>query len=75
MSWRLLPLAAAAAIAAACNPQPRSADYFIAHQEEASRVVAACRRGDHRGDECMNARAGVAAAESAKRMQLYQRAF
>ncbi len=59
----------------ACSPQPRSADYFIAHQDEAARVVADCKTGAHRGEECVNATAGVAAAESAKRMEAYRKAF
>lgn len=60
---------------AACSPPPRSADYFTANPEEAVRVVADCKRGAHRGEECVNATAGVAAAESAERMKLYKKSF
>jgi hypothetical protein len=68
------PLIAIAALAA-CSPQPHSADYFIAHPEDAIRVVADCKRGARRGEECVNATAGVAAAESAERMKLYKKSF
>lgn len=60
---------------AACSPQPRSSEYFVAHQEEAKQVVADCKAGSHRGQECVNATAGVAAAESAERMNLYKKSF
>ncbi len=72
---RLAPLLLAIVGLAACSPDPRSADYFIANPEEAVRVVADCKRGAHRGEECVNATAGVAAAESAKRMKLYKKSF
>jgi hypothetical protein len=60
---------------AACSPKPRSADYFVAHPDEAVRVAADCKSGSHRGEECVNATAGVAAAESAERMKLYKKSF
>jgi hypothetical protein len=60
---------------AACSPQPRSSEYFVANPEEAKRVVADCKAGSHRGEECVNATAGVAAAESAERMKLYKKSF
>jgi hypothetical protein len=60
---------------AACSPQPRSAEYFVAHPDEAARVAADCKSGSHRGEECANATAGVAAAESAERMELYKKSF
>lgn len=60
---------------AGCSPQPRSAEYFVAHPAEAARVAADCKSGSHRGEECINATAGVAAAESAERMKLYKKSF
>ena len=60
---------------AACSPQPRSAEYFIAHPDEAALVVADCKSGSHRGEECVNATAGVATAESGERMKLYKKSF
>ena len=60
---------------AACSPEPRSATYFEAHQEEAMKVVAACQTGAHRGQECVNAQAGVAAAKRDARMDAYRKGF
>ena len=60
---------------AACSPPPRSAEYFVAHPDEAARVAADCKSGSRRGEECVNASAGVAAAESAARMKLYKKSF
>ena len=59
----------------ACSPKPRSADYFVAHQDEAAQIVAACETGTHRGDECVNAKAGVAAARRDQRMEAYKKNF
>ena len=60
---------------AACSPEPRSATYFEAHQEEAVKVVADCQTGAHRGQECINAQAGVAAAKRDARMDAYRKGF
>lgn len=42
-------------ILSACDRQPRSEEYFSAHLDEARRVVAECRKGSIRGEECGNA--------------------
>lgn len=60
---------------AACSPQPRSVDYFQAHQAEAEKVVADCRTGAHRGQECVNAQAGVAASRRHERLDAYRKGF
>ena len=60
---------------AACSPQPRSASYFEAHQDEAAKVVANCQTGAHRGQECVNAQAAVAAAKRDARMDAYRKGF
>lgn len=60
---------------AGCSPEPRSAAYFEAHPAEAAKVVADCRSGVHRGDECVNAGAAVAAAARAERMATYEKSF
>ena len=74
MSGRLvLPLVLA--LLAACSPQPRSASYFQAHKAEAEQVVADCRTGAHRGQECVNAQAGVAEARRDERMDAYRKGF
>ncbi len=58
-----------------CSAEPRSASYFASHQAEAARVAAACQTGATRGQECVNALAGDAAAKANARMKLYRRGF
>jgi hypothetical protein len=60
---------------AACSPEPRSAAYFEAHPEEAARIVVDCASGAHRGDECLNAKAGAAAIQRKARMDRYKQNF
>ena len=72
---RPLVLVLALAALSACSPDPRSATYFEAHQEEAAKVVADCQTGAHRGQECVNAQAGVAAAKRDARMDAYRKGF
>ena len=72
---RALALALTLAVLAACSPEPRSASYFEAHQEEAAKVVADCQTGAHRGQECVNAQAAVAAAKRDARMDAYRKGF
>jgi hypothetical protein len=60
---------------AACSPQPRSSSYFEAHPEEAALVVADCAAGKHRGDECVNAKAGDAEVRRKARMDAYKKNF
>jgi hypothetical protein len=74
MTRRVLGLLLLGALAA-CSPKPRSADYFVAHQEEAAQIVADCQTGAHRGAECVNAKAGVAAAKRDARMDAYKKNF
>lgn len=63
------------ALLAACSPQPRSADYFTAHPDEAEKVVADCTTGAHRGDECVNAKSGLASAKRDARIDAYKKGF
>ena len=63
------------ALLAACSPQPRSASYFQSHQAEAEQVVADCKTGSHRGQECVNAQASVAASRRDERMDAYRKGF
>ncbi|MGH6971675.1 MAG: EexN family lipoprotein [Caulobacteraceae bacterium] len=72
---RALVLSLTIAGLGACSPQPRSASYFQAHQEEAAKVVADCQTGAHRGEECVNAQAGVAAAKRDARIDAYRKGF
>lgn len=60
---------------AACAPEPRSRSYFIAHEAEAARVVAACKSGAARGGECDNAEAGLVAAQADKDVQFFKKSF
>ncbi len=71
---RLVAGVALAALAA-CSPEPRSASYFEANPEEAAKVADACKAGTHRGEECVNAEAGVAAAQRAARMDAFRKGF
>jgi len=59
----------------ACQAEPRSASYFQAHPDDARRVVDACRQGAHRGAECDHAKAGQAATQADKRMELFKKSF
>ncbi|MFN3585797.1 EexN family lipoprotein [Phenylobacterium sp.] len=65
----------AALLLTGCQAEPRAASYFEAHPEQAQRIVAACRTGDHRGQECANAEAGLAAARANKRLELFKKSF
>lgn len=60
---------------AACSSEPRSPSYFVAHPDEADRVLAACQAGEHRGAECANAEASVIDRERKIRMEMARRGF
>lgn len=72
---RALLLSLTVAGLGACSPQARGASYFEAHADEAAKVVADCQTGAHRGQECVNAQAGVAAAKRNARMDAYRKGF
>ena len=42
---------------------PRSVQFFAAHLDDAHRIVAGCRDGSARGDECANADQAIAHSE------------
>lgn len=48
-------ITAAIALAGCGRAEPRSEEYFHAHLDEARQVVAKCRDGSTRGEECANA--------------------
>lgn len=57
-----LPSAAllvAIVLLAGCNREPRSAEFFAAHPEDARTVLASCTDGTHGGPECANAKDGL----------------
>lgn len=62
-------------VLAACSPQPRDVSYFEGHPEETAKVVVACARGDHRGQECVNAKAAAASIRRDARMAAYRKGF
>ena len=74
MIGRAVLLAGLAALCA-CAPEPRSASFFEANAEEAQRVAEACETGAHRGAECVNAPAGLAALARKARMDAYREGF
>ncbi len=59
----------------ACAAPPRSVSYFSDHPDAAKAVAADCRTGAHRGPECDNAQAGLAAAARDARMREFQKTF
>lgn len=62
-------------VLAACSPQPRDVSYFEGHPEETAKVVVACARGDHGGQECVNAKAAAASIRRDARMDAYRKGF
>lgn len=71
----VLAIAPGFAVLAACQPEPRSATYFEAHAAERAEVVADCRIGKHRGEECKNAQFATEKAARAKTMNDYRGGF
>lgn len=49
----------------------RGTQYFTAHLDEARQVVAACREGSVRGDECVIADAAVVKADAQTRFKRF----
>jgi hypothetical protein len=74
VSTRVVLLAVLGALAA-CSPTPRSVSYFQAHTGEAANVVHACAAGTARGEECVNAQAGINAAARDARMAILRKSF
>jgi hypothetical protein len=60
---------------AACSAPPRSASYFEAHPADAQAVLAGCRAGQTRGQECQTALAGASATANKARLELYRKGF
>ena len=59
---------------AAAAPQPtaaRGTQYFAANLDEARQIVAGCRDGSVRGDECANAEQAVIEADSRDRFKRF----
>lgn len=62
-------------VLAGCSAAPRSASYFEAHPDDAQAVLAACKSGQARGEECQTALAGAAATANKARLELYRKGF
>ncbi len=60
-------------VVGACDREPRSPSYFIAHPEEADVVLRRCEAGEHRGPECLNAQASREDRQRKARMEYYRR--
>lgn len=60
---------------AGCSAAPRSASYFDAHPDDAQAVLAACKSGQARGEECQTALAGATATANKARLELYRKGF
>ena len=50
---------------------PRGTQYFAAHLDEARQIMAGCREGTGRGDECTNAEQAVVEAEGRERFKKF----
>jgi hypothetical protein len=50
---------------------PRATQYFAANLDEARRIVAGCRNGSVRGDECANAEQAISTAEGRERTKRF----
>ncbi len=59
-------------LTACTQAAPRSSEYFGAHLDEARQVVAACRDGTVRGDECANAGLAVEEADAKERFRRFR---
>lgn len=58
-----------------CSAEPRSASYFEEHPQETVKVVANCKDGSHRGEECNNAEFAAAKARRREAMERYRAGF
>lgn len=67
----ILIILCSSALAACGQSEPRSTSYFEAHLDEARKVVASCRSGATRGDECANADIAVQTAEGRERFKKF----
>jgi len=69
MDSRLLVLTATLFLVACNKPEPRSVEYFGAHEDEAKAIIADCAADKVRGQECDNARQGAATASASRAMK------
>lgn len=65
------PAPASPAPAASAPAEPRGTPYFVAHIDEARRVVAGCRDGSVRGGECATAEEAIIKVDAAERRRRF----
>ena len=68
------PITVISSVPSSVGPAPteaRGTQYFAANLDEARRVVAGCRDGSMRGDECANAEQAVTEAEGHNRFKKF----
>lgn len=68
----LAALVCAFGLAGCGKAKPRSMEYFAGHLDEARQVVASCRDGTVRGEECANAGMAVEEAEAKERFRRFR---
>lgn len=68
----LVVLAAAQGLAGCGKAEPRSTQYFAEHLDEAREIVAGCRDGSTRGQECENANLAVEEADAKERFRRFR---
>lgn len=59
----------------ACSPEPRSTSYFETNDAERAEVLADCKAGTHRGEECNNAETARAQAQHKQSMEEFKHGF
>lgn len=52
-----------------CQSEPRSVDFFEAHEAEAKKVQESCSSGSTRGPECENASIGLARIQANRMLE------
>lgn len=57
------------AVAGCAKQEPRSKQYFDAHLDEARQIVAGCKDGSTRGEECNNADLALQEADAKERLK------
>lgn len=65
-------VAPAPGLPAPAAAEARGTQYFEANVDEARRIVAGCREGSVRGDECTNAETAVITVESRDRFRRFR---
>ncbi len=58
-------------VAGCAKQEPRSKQYFDAHLDEARQIVAGCKDGATRGEECNNADLAAQEADAKERLKRF----